>query len=180
MEELPRPEVTLVRSSLPPRPVEPPAPSPPTRRWPLLAGVAVLLLAAGTSPPPSEPPAATVVSAMLVAQPSGLTLSQSGVLVLPFELRNPGPALEVTEARAYAEPVVDDAVVQAPPGVRASGLRRFVALVAPDCRLLRPGSPIEFRATVRLRVRADRSTEDLVVDMGAVPGVRETVTGLCG
>ena len=179
MEELPRPEVTLVRSSLPPVLAEERAPAQPSRRWPLLGLVALALLAAGT-PSPAEPPPPPVLSAMLVPQPGGLTLSQSGVLVLPFELRNPGPALEVTEAQAYAEPVRDDAVVQAPPGVRASGLRRFVALVTPDCRLLRPGSPIEFRATVRLRVQVDRSSEDLVVDVAAVPGVRETVTGLCG
>ena len=180
MEELRRPEVVLVRSSLPPRVVEEVPAELPARRWPLIGGVALALLVAGSSHPAPPPSPAPTVSAMLVPQPAGLTLSQSGVLVLPLELRNAGPLLEVTEARAYAEPVLDDAVVQAPAEVRARGLRRFVALVAPDCRLLRPGSPIEFRATVRLRVQVERASRDLVLDVGAVPGVRETVTGLCG
>ena len=152
----------------------------PAHRWGLLTVSALVLLLAGTAPPTVDPVPAAGVSAVLLAQPGGLTVSQSGVLVLPLELRNAGSALQVTTARAYAEPVVDDAVVQAPGEVTAWGQRRFVALVAPDCRLLRAGSPIQFRATVLLQVATGAARQDLVLDLAGLPGVRESVAGLCG
>ena len=180
MTEPRRPEVVLVRSSLAPPDQLPERAAPSTHRWGSLTASALVLLLAGTAPVPADRSPAPEVSALLLARPDGLTVSQSGVLVLPLELRNSGSALQVTTARAYAEPVVDDAVVQAPGEVTAWGQRRFVALVAPDCRLLRQGSPISFRGTVLLRVETAAARKDLVLDLADVPGVRDLVAGLCG
>lgn len=181
--EPPRPEVTLTASSAAPRgvaPVEPaaaPARSRPLGLLLVLLAVGLLLAAAVTGPRP--PPSAAAVEAALVSLPEELTVSQGGVLVLPLELRNLGGALQVRAAQTYAEPVVDDPLVQAPDDVAAGGLRHFVAVIAPDCRLLRPGSPIEFRATVLLRVGVGSASKDLVADLGDAPQVRAQVASLC-
>lgn len=109
-----------------------------------------------------------------------VAVSQSGVLVVPLELRNAGRSAAVSAAQVYAEPVRQDARVQAPRDIADRTTRGVVALLAPDCRLLRPGSPIAFRATVRLRLESGAVVEDLVVDLGATAAVRRTVAGLCG
>ena len=174
-----RPEVTLVGGTLPTGPVEPePAPR---RRSPLvllLGVVAVLLLVAAVRAPDARP-APSVPTASLVLGEGGINITQYGVLVVPVELRNAGPELAVRKAWLYAEPVVEDPVVQAPTSVAAGDRRRFVALVAPDCRLLRPESPLRFSATVMLRVGLGSSSQDLVVDLAASPEVTAAVDGLC-
>lgn len=172
-----RPEVTLTRSSAPM------AQTAPVRRprhgLVLLGLVAALLLAAVGRGSTSSPAPAPTVDAQLVLDPGGLSVTQGGVIVVPVELRNSGPALVIGDASVHAEPVLDDPVVQAPTTVAARVDRRFVALLAPDCRLLRPGSPIEFRATVMLRLVLGPASRDVTVDMGAAPAVRERIAGLC-
>ena len=180
MSEQPRrPEVTLVGGTLPAGAVEPELP--PRPRSPLvllLVGVAVLLLVAAVRAPDARP-APAVAAASLALGAGGINITQYGVLVVPVELRNAGPELAVRQAWLYAEPVVEDPVVQAPSSVAAADTRRFVALVAPDCRLLRPGSPLRFSATVMLRVGLGSTSQDLVVDLAASPEVAAAVDGLC-
>ena len=185
MPEQPRrPEVTLVGGSLPAGPLSDggePEPAEPRRRPPiavLLAVVAAVLLVAAVRAPDASPEPAGPAATLALGD-GGINITQYGVLVVPVELRNEGPALAVRKAWLYAEPVVADPVVQAPTEVAAGDSRRFVALVAPDCRLLRPGSPLRFIATVMLRVGLGSSSQDLVVDLAASPEVTAAVEGLC-
>lgn len=187
MSEPQRPEVTLVRSSapLPPGAVEPQQRRTSSRHRGLLLAAGLVALLAGiatlgnAAPPASQVAPPGALDASLVVQARDLSVTQGGVLVLPVELRNNGQRLQVRSASAYAEPVAQDPVLQAPTEVAPGAQRRFVALVAPDCRLLRPGSPIEFRATVLLRVAAGSVSQDLTADLAAAPGVRDRVAGLC-
>jgi hypothetical protein len=177
-----RPEVTLTRSSastLAEREPERPAVAPQRRGLLLALGVVGLLLLAVTAPDRSGSAPTASVDAQLVLRPDSLSVTQGGVLVVPLELRNAGPELRVRSANAYAEPVTTDPVVQAPQAVRAGAQRGFVVLLQPHCRLLTPGSPLRFRATVVLRVAVGSSMRELTVDVAAVPSVRETVAGLC-
>lgn len=187
MSEPRRPEVTLVRTSapLPRAAVEPEQPRSARRYGGLVVAAAAVVLLVGIArsgePAPPVPGAGATGApdASLVVQARDLSVTQGGVLVLPVELRNGAQRLQVRSASAYAEPVVQDPVLQAPTSVAPGARRRFVALVAPDCRLLRPGSTIEFRATVLLRVAAGSVPQDLTADLAAAPGVRERVAGLC-
>jgi hypothetical protein len=178
-----RPEVTLTRSSasLAADPEPEPEPRAAHRRRGLLLALAAvgLLLLVLTTPSRSAPAPASTVDAELVLRAESLSVSQSGVLVVPLELRNAGPELRVRSASSYAEPVTTDPVVQAPETVRAGADRGFVVLLVPHCRLLAPGSPLRFRATVVLRVGVGSSMRDLTVDVGSAPAVRESVAGLC-
>ena len=179
MEELRRPEVVLVRSSAP-LVLEPFAPkAPPRRSWTMLALTAFLLLVAGTSTGAEVSAAPEPLRVGLVAV-DGLTVSQSGVLVVPLELSNAGRTVTVGASEVYAEPVRQDARVSVPRDVEGGAARGVVALLAPDCRLLRAGSPIEFRATVRVRVARAGREQDLHVDLGSTSAVRRSVAGLCG
>ena len=187
MSEPRRPEVTLVRTSaqLPRGAAAPEQDRAPRRSGGVLVATSLVALlvavVASREPAPRtpQPDAVPVVEALLVVQARDLSVTQGGVLVLPVELRNGGSRLQVESASAYAEPVAQDPVLQAPTEVAPGAQRRFVALVAPDCRLLRPGSPIEFRATVLLRVAVGSLSQDLTADLAAAPGVRERVAGLC-
>ena len=169
--------MTLTSSSAPSS-AEPPAPRDLRRAWLLLplALVAFALLRPVDPPPPEAPQPAPE----LVLLEDQLVVTQGGVLVVAVELRNPGDALRVTSAVAYAQPVVDDPVVQAPEQVRAGATRRFVVLLAPDCGLLQPGSPLRFGASVLMEVVRGQQEEQLVSDVGAFPVVRERVASLCG
>lgn len=187
MSEPRRPEVTLVRTSapLPAGAAEADQTRTPTRHRGLLLATALVALTIGIAtagdpaPPVSDVGPAGGPDASLVVQARDLSVTQGGVLVLPVELRNGGQRLQVRFASAYAEPVAQDPVLQAPTAVAPGARRRFVALVAPDCRLLRPGSQIEFRATVLLRVATGSVSQDLTADLAAAPGVRDRVAGLC-
>lgn len=187
MSEPQRPEVTLVRTSAPlPRgAAEPEPPRAPRRQrgWLFGAAAVALLVAIAASGDPTSPASdegpVDGPDATLVVQDRDLSVTQYGVLVLPIELRNRGARLQVRSATAYAEPVAQDPVLQAPMEVGPGAQRRFVALIAPDCRLLRDGSTLEFRATVLLRVATGSVSQDLTADLAAAPGVRDRVAGLC-
>lgn len=178
-----RPQVTLTASSAPRVQDELSRPeSTPRRglsRW-LLVLLPVLLLVVvllGEEPEQAEPPVAADVDLVLLAD--RLSVTQSGVLVVTVQLTNRGEALQVRRADAYASPVVEDPVLQAPEEVAAGQQRRFVALVAPDCRLLRPGSGLDFTASLLLRVGRGSVDHDVVLDVATDPVVRERVAGLC-
>lgn len=179
MQEPRRPEVVLVRSSAPLVPEPLASKAPPRHAWWLLSLTAFVLLLAGTSTSAEVPAPPEPLDVRLVATDE-VAVSQSGVLVVPLELRNNGRAAAVAAAQVYAEPVRQDARLQAPREIVGGASRGVVALLAPDCRLLRPGSPIGFRATVRLRLEDGAVVDDLVVDLGATAAVRRTVAGLCG
>lgn len=180
-----RPEVTLVggTSPLPPSDVLTSGDDePPRRPWPLLLAVLVVVAVAllSTVRTDAAPERAGDLAAELLVVGDDVTVSQQGVLVVPLELRNSGAALEVARAQAFAEPVRLNAEVQAPPAVAAGETRRLVALLAPDCRLLRGQSGLAFRASVLVRVTSGSAGTDVVLDLGADPVVAERVAGLCG
>jgi hypothetical protein len=151
-------------------------------RWPLVVAVLVVALVAvvGAVRPDRDEPRAGEVDAVLSLEADGISVSQTGVLVVPVQLRNLGAPLEVRRAQAYAEPVRLDPEVQAPPALEVQQTRRLIVLVAPDCRLLRVESGLSFRANILLRVGAGSVARDLVLDLGADPAVVQRVVGLCG
>lgn len=143
-----------------------------------LAALAVLLVAAlGQRPPP---PVAPPVDAALRLVAEDLTVSQGGVLVVPVVLQDHGPGHRVLSAGTYAEPVRTDPYATPPDAVAPGDARRFVVLLAPDCRLLGPRSGLEFRASLLLQVGNGRASQQLVLDIGTDPVVRARVQGLCG
>ena len=125
------------------------------------------------APPAPQPPA------QLVLRGDALTVTQGGVLVVPLELRNPGERLSVRSAQVFASPVGSDPSVQAPEEVAARDSRRFVALVAPDCRLLR-GTGTAFSAGLILEVGRGPVDAQLLLDLSADPVVADRVRTLCG
>lgn len=184
MPEQPRrPEVRLTASSAPANPAEDEARPPRRPLLLLLVPLALLLVAVAlASAPggrgaleqgPAEPPPT------LVLLPDQLSVTQGGVLVVSVELRNPGAALQVRSAGAYAEPVREDPALQAPERVQAGAQRRFVVLVAPDCRLLQPGTTLRFQASLLLKVARGSAAQDLLLDLASAPAVRDTVAALC-
>jgi hypothetical protein len=156
--------------------------APPRRPWPLLLAVLLVVAVALLSAvrPDAPPDRAGDLAVELVVVPDGVTVSQQGVLVVPLEMRNLGSPLQVARAQAFAEPVRLDADLQAPPALAADETRRLVALLAPDCRLLRVQTGLTFRASVLVRVTAGSAGKDVVLDLGADPVVAERVAGLCG
>lgn len=155
----------------------------PTRlRWPLLVAVLVVALVAvaGAVRPDRPVTRAGEVDAVLSIDPDSINITQSGVLVVPVEMRNQGGALEVRRAQAFAEPVRLNPDVQAPPSLDVQQTRRLIVLIAPDCRLLRPQSGLSFRASILVRIGSGSVGRDLVLDVGAEPVIMERVTGLCG
>lgn len=180
-DQVRRPEVTLVSTSATSTATaERAEEAEPRRRRPMLVLLVPLALVALVLTRPAAPPAPSPQPVpSLVLLEDQLVVTQGGVLVVAVELRNPGDALRVRSARAYAQPVVDDPVVQAPETVRAASDRRFVTLLAPDCRLLQPGSPLRFSASLLLQVASGSEAQDLVLDLATAPAVTERVAGLC-
>ncbi len=177
-----RPEVTLTSSSLPREAApEPRAPAPRRRSAALLLlPLAALGLALATGRTPAvTPPAAASFDAELLLLGERMSITQSGILVLPVELRNRGGALQVRRAEAYGSPVRDDPAVQAPQEVAAGERRRFVALIAPDCTLLDGGQSALFEASLLVRLASGSVSRDLVLDLADSELVRERVAGLC-
>jgi len=151
-------------------------------RWPLLVAVLVVALVAvvGAVRPDRAVPRAGEVDAVLSIEPDNISVTQSGVLVVPVQMRNRGAPLEVRRAQAFAEPVRLNPEVQAPPSLEVQQTRRLIVLVAPDCRLLRVQTGISFRASILVRVGAGSVGRDLVLDVGAEPAIMQRVLGLCG
>lgn len=180
-DQVRRPEVTLVSTSATSTATAGRADEPEARRRRpvglLLVPLALVALVLTRPEPPPEPSPQPVPDLVLLEEQ--LVVTQGGVLVVAVELRNPGDAMRVRSAAAYAQPVVDDPVVQAPETVRAATDRRFVALLAPDCRLLQPGSPLRFSASLLLQVARGSMAQDLVLDLAAAPAVTERVDALC-
>lgn len=176
-----RPQVTLTASSLPLATSPDPAPSS-SRRRPaallLLPLVALGLAFTASRTPPAPPPPASFDAELLLLS-ERLSVTQSGILVLPVELRNRGGALQVRRADAYGSPVRDDPAVQAPQEVAAGERRRFVALLAPDCTLLRGGQSGLFEASLLVRLASGSVSRDVVLDLADSDPVRERVAGLC-
>ena len=181
MPEQPRrPEVSLTGSSAPVRPAADAAAPPPRRPLILLLVPLALLLVAVVLPSaPALEQDPDQARPTLVLLPDQLSVTQGGVLVVPVELRNPGGDLQVRSAGAYAEPVREDPVLQAPERVLAGAQRRFVVLVAPDCRLLQPGTTLRFQASLLLKVARGSAASDLMLDIASAPVVRDTVAALC-
>lgn len=181
-QEQVRPTVRLVASSAPPPPERPPRPP---RRAPASGGVAVLGVLLGlltlSGRPEAALPQQLEPDLVLQVDVAALAGSQAGVLVLPVRLANEGPAVRVLRATVYAEPVRQDPVVDLPDELAAGERRRAVAVVAPDCRLLRTGA-LTFGASVLLRVQAGAGSQgvrrDVVLDLVG-PEVRERVRSLC-
>ena len=130
--------------------------------------------------PRPEPRIAVPVAAELRLAGRPVSVSQGGVLVVPVVLQDLGPGLTVTSARAYAEPVREDPVVDPPDEVEAARAGRFVVLLTPDCDLLTTRSRLVFRASLLLQVEQDGSSLQLVLDLGRDPSVAGLVAGLCG
>lgn len=146
----------------------------------LLAAVAALavLLAALREEPPAPAPVLPVDAALTLV-PDDVSVTQSGVLVVPVLLRDRGPGLTVVDATAYAEPVRDDPAASPPQTVAPGQARRFVVLLAPDCRLLTPRSGLQFRASLLVRVASAGAEQQLVLPLGDTPAVADRVAGLC-
>lgn len=179
-EQPARPEVTLTASSAPTDSAVAEPAEHPSRRAALLLLLPLGLLLLALIRPAQEPlPPVPAAPPVLVLLPDQLSITQGGVLVVPVELRNPGPALRVQSAAAYAQPVVQDPRVQAPESVRAGAQRRFVVLVAPDCRLLQPMSPLGFSASVLVVVDRGSERVALDVDLTSAAAIRDAVAGLC-
>lgn len=142
----------------------------------LAAGAVVLGVAAAPDPP--EPPAPVDAELALVA--GELSNSQSGVLVLPVDIVNRGPAVDVAESTVWAEPTRSTPAVSGTSRVEAGGTGRLVVLLQPDCRLLGPTSSTVVAATLDVRVVADTGSDaGLVLDLGGQPALVERVADLC-
>lgn len=129
--------------------------------------------------PRPEPRTAVPVDASLRLVGRSVSVSQGGVLVVPVLLQDLGPGLTVASARAYAEPVREDPVVD-PPGELAPGrAARFVVLLTPACELLTTRSRLAFRASLLLQVEQGGASLPLVLDLGRDPAVAGVVDGLC-
>ena len=156
------------------------APEPPSRPTGplLLAGgvvaVAVLVLAEVLSPAAPRP---DPVQASLELAPRDVAASRSGVLVLPVEVDNRGPAVRVLDAEVEASPVGQASATSGRTRVEAGGSGRVNALVQPDCAEL---GTAPMQVVLRLRLRtADGVEQPYELDLGEHPAVRQQVAGVC-
>ncbi len=129
--------------------------------------------------PPAEPPEPVQASLRVVDERvSGTRL---GVLVVPVEIDNRGPAVTVEDVVVGAEPVRASPSAGGATRVAAGDTARFVVIVEPHCLVLGPGSPISFVATAAAVLRgADGQHATASVDVGRAPAVVERVGRLCG
>jgi hypothetical protein len=175
------PPVTVTGApSASPAPVDPPArgggPGPAALVLGALALVAAAVLVGRPPPPPPPPP----LDAELRLLGDDLANSQSGVLVLPVEVVNRGPAVAVTDRVVWAEPVRQEPASEGRRRIESGATGRVVVLVQPDCALLAPGQGFSFAATLVLSLRDDVGQQvDASLDLGREPAVVERVAGLC-
>ena len=151
----------------------------------LLAVASLVVLLTPSPPPPKTAaltgptPAPAPLAASLRVVDDRIEAGAGGVLVVPVEVDNPGPAATLA-LTAYAEPVRADPTAAGPSGVPAAAQRGLVVLVAPDCRLLRSGSGLAFVATVAVHLRAPGGRRgDVSLDLAARPAVAAAVAGVC-
>ena len=175
----PPPPVVTIRGGPAPRPPQAAASSPLV--LPLLLGLCAATVvgaaASGRQAEPSRRPPPVAAEVALVA--GNVPVSMTGIMVVPVVLRDGGPGHSVTSARAYAEPVRTEPVVLPPRRVAPGQARRFVVLLAPDCRLLGLRGRSGFRASLRLQVTNGGASQSLVLDVGGAREVQTKVRGLC-
>jgi hypothetical protein len=148
----------------------------------LVVGVllaAVASLAVLQHEPPAPPPPAEPVEASLRVVGDRISNTRGGVLVVPVEIDNRGPAVRVEQVVVGAEPVRDTPASNGATRVAAGDRARFVAIVEPDCRLLQPGSMVGFVATASVTLRAGDERAAPMVDLGGDPSVVARVTAMC-
>ncbi|HVM27356.1 MAG TPA: hypothetical protein VM433_06755, partial [Mycobacteriales bacterium] len=117
--------------------------------------------APGPPPPPPEP-----VAAALALQPERISVSASGFFVLPVDVVNRGPAVDVVAVRVRAEPVLELPGSSGSTRVGAADRSGVVAIVRPDCDRLQGGEP--FTADVRVLLRtADGATAEPAIEIGS-------------
>ena len=155
-----------------------PEPAPRSTGPLLLAGgvvvVALLAVAEVLSPAAPRP---VPVEATLALEPRDVAASRSGVLVLPVEVENAGPAVRVLDAQVEASPIGQESATTGRTRIAAGGSGRVVALVQPDCAALGT-APMEVVLRLRLRT-ADHAERAYAVDLGEHPAVRQQVAGVC-
>jgi hypothetical protein len=145
----------------------------------VLAIVAVGVALADREPPPPPPPP---LDADLRLVEGGIGNSQSGVLVVPVEVVNRGPAVEVARTVVRAEPVQQESTSGGVARVDAGGTGRIVAVIQPHCAVVapRPGIAFPFAATLVVTLRGPQQQEaDLRLDLGQEPAVAARVASLC-
>lgn len=162
----------------------PPAPTAPaSRRGPAVL-VGALALAAGVAvlrQPPPPPPPAPPVEASLSVLGERIATSQAGVVVVPVETDNRGPAVVVELLAVRAEPVRQASTAHGVGRIRAGSRGGFAVVVQPDCGVLSPpyGPPFAASLTVTLRT-AGGARRDLVLALDQDPAVAARVDSLCG
>lgn len=142
----------------------------------LALGAATLAVVGQDQPPP--PPAPLDAQLRLVGD--GLTNSQSGVLVVPVELVNRGPAVVVERTALYAEPVRQQPASNGETRVEEGDVGRFAVFVQPDCAMLVPRRWMRVAATVVVTLRGpERQQLDVRLDLGQEPALIDRVAALC-
>lgn len=143
-----------------------------------VAAAVVLGVVVGRQDPlPGPERAPQPVGGDLSVVASGVSVSRGGVLVVPVVLQDRGSGLTVEHAQAYAAPVREDPSTSPPRVVPPGESRRFVVLLAPDCRFLTPETGLSFSASLLLRVRHAGGSEQLVLELD--PAVAAVVRRLC-
>lgn len=171
------------REPLEPSPMCEPTAAEPRRGTVAILGALVLVLVLGLlqQPPRPAPAPAPAVEASLSVLVDRIATSQSGVLVVPVETDNRGPAVAVDELVLWAEPVRQDPATNGVRRIGAASTGGFAAIVQPDCGVLALSSGITFVATVTVGLRTDAGVRrDLVLDLARDPGVAARVASLCG
>ena len=139
----------------------------------LAAGVAVL------RQPPPPPPAPVEASLRVLGE--RIATSLAGVVVVPVETDNPGPAVVVEQLAVRAEPVRQTSSAHGVARVRAGSRGGFAVVVQPDCGVLAPPSGSAFTASLTVTLRTGGGARrDLRLDLDQDPAVAARVDSLCG
>lgn len=142
----------------------------------LALGAATLAVVAHEPPPARAAP----LQAQLRLVDDALSNSQSGVLVLPVELVNRGPAVVVERTQLYAEPVRQEPASNGETRVEQGGVGRIAVLVQPHCAMLVPRQWMQVAATVVVSLRGPEHQQlDVRLDLGREPAVVQRVASLC-
>lgn len=154
-----------------------------------LVGGALLAVAAAIAlvAPAADPALAPLVPAELHLVRDRVASSGGGVFVLPVELRGAAPGASVDEIAVWAAPVLAAPAGSGSRQADGAGTARFVALLQPDCALLRGpagvgsgAGDIDLVATVSVQLSAvgHRRTQ-VVLDLAGDRAVAARVQRLC-